>query len=185
LGQPNAIVRRLPQEMCGMIQGREEDDDADLHENRKCFGHCRETKRKTALCGSLIMTRPYPFSLGIQRYWYWPDGTYQVDYTEGQEVLGFIGLVRRSGAGVLTVNLQLTTLEAFLTTFQLFPLADFSRQVLFAYGLTRESQPPANWHTMMEPASMPLGHPFHFDADGVLQEAENEELDFYNDLLLS
>jgi hypothetical protein len=32
---------------------------------------------------------------------------------------------------------------------------------------------------MMEPASMPLGHPFNFDADGVLQEAENEEADFY------
>jgi hypothetical protein len=79
---------------------------------------------------------------------------------------------------VLTVNLQLTTLEAFLTTFQLFPLAG-SRQVLFAHSLTGDSQPPANWHTIMEPASIPLGHPFHFDADGVRQEAENEESDFY------
>jgi hypothetical protein len=43
LGQPNAIVRRLPQEMCGLSQRPEGgDDDAALNEHRKCVGRCRD-----------------------------------------------------------------------------------------------------------------------------------------------
>jgi hypothetical protein len=138
---------------------------------------CRNEK-ETVLCGLLITTVLIFISKAVQRYWYWPDGTYQVDYTDGREAPGFVSLVRRSGAGVLTVTLQMTTFEAFPNMFQLLPLAS-SRQVLFAYGLTDQSQPPANWHTLMDPESMPLDEIFYFDANGVRQEPENEEADFF------
>jgi hypothetical protein len=45
LSQSNAIVRRLPQKMCGMIQRSEEEDDADLDANSKFVGRCRKMKR--------------------------------------------------------------------------------------------------------------------------------------------
>jgi hypothetical protein len=173
LGQPKVIVRRLPQEMCGTFL--RPDDDADA--NSKCVGAVAK-RRKTALCGSFSMTRPYFISSDVRLYRYWPDGTYQVDYTDGREVLGFVSLVRRSGAGVLTVNLQVITLEAFPAVFEVLPLTG-SRQVLFAYGLTDQSQPPENWHTLMEPASMPLDEIFFLDANGVRQETENEESVFF------
>jgi hypothetical protein len=82
--------------------------------------------------------------------------------------------VRRSGAGVLTVNLRMTAFDVFLNPFQMFPLAG-TRQIFFAHRLADQTQPPANWHTLIEPASMPLHDFFYFDANGVRQEAQNEE----------
>jgi hypothetical protein len=131
-------------------------------------------KKETPLWCALIMTRPYYISVGIQRYVYWPDGTYQADYTDGRDYLGFVSLVHRSGAGVLTVNLQMTNLPVFLMTLKLFPLAG-ARQLFFAHGLAGQSQLPANWHTLIEPASMPLHDFFYYDANGVRQESKNEE----------
>jgi hypothetical protein len=64
LRQPNAIVRRLPQEMCGMLSQPEKGDDADLDEIRKCVG---AVAKRTEHC-SLLLTRHYLSLLFCSKY---------------------------------------------------------------------------------------------------------------------